>query len=465
MMSPHPRKPEALPVADIAGVLAGHAGLVFPPDRHALLEGASRELMAESGISSAGVLLQQLQTDASLLDKLLSRVTIPESYFFRDPVHFDYIAQTVLPALRKLRPAGAVVSAWSAGCAGGEEAYSLAMLFEQLGYSPGQVRILASDISRRALTRARQGLYSGWSLRGKRALELPASFILPEGRSYRVDARFREQVRFFYLNLFSSSYPSPQNGVQSLDLILCRNVLIYFDGDGVRQVAQRLYQTLAPGGYLITGPSDPLLAGFAPFSTLMTQGGLVYRRPSAGPTRQPSMPGPAFASNDPAPTLARAVNHAPRPVRAASRAVRAGVRPLPVPRAGAKAAPPVTEGAMTHERAAERLDDALPDLFSAALLAMQRGQDDTALGLLRKILYLDAHLALPHFTMGLLLERQGHYAQARRSYQSTVRLTETESDDARVPLSEGEPAGVLRQAALQHLQLLQNKPVRGRHDR
>jgi chemotaxis protein methyltransferase CheR len=196
--------------------------------------------------------------------------------FLRQPERFEFIRRHVLPEIQRRCGPDHVVRAWSAGCASGEEAYSLAILFKQEGLGDRST-ILATDISRLALQCASEAAYGVSSLRGMPEEVIRRYF---HRRGYRevLDERIRSQVTFRYSNLAARECMDDCGPVQGMDLILCRNVLIYFDRESVRQVARRLFDSLAEGGWLIAGASDPPLAEDAPFETVVTDRGVVYRR-------------------------------------------------------------------------------------------------------------------------------------------------------------------------------------------
>ncbi len=195
----------------------------------------------------------------------------------------DYIAHEVIPDIRARHEPDDVIRVWSAGCASGEEPYSLAMLFDELHLLP-RVSILGTDISRYALRRASDGLYREWSLRDEGAVRAK-TYLSGEGEHYRLTERIRVHVRFEYLNLALDLYPTVATGTRSLDLILCRNVLIYFGRETVKAAARRLHDSLAEGGWLMLAAGDPMIDDFAPFETIVSKHGIAYRRRMTAPVR------------------------------------------------------------------------------------------------------------------------------------------------------------------------------------
>lgn len=434
----------------LAGLVQARTGLVFPATRMNLIEAGARKLMQRSSIPSSPELLHRLQHEPALLDTLLAEITVGESYFFRDTEHFDFIRDVVLDRWRAqtTSPVDSTrFQVWSAGCAAGEEAYSLAMFFEDCGMGD-QTSILASDISRRALAKARRGHYSAWSVRGERARQLPATQLLHTGRHYEVAPRLRERVKFFYLNLAQETYPSATQGLCEQHLILCRNVLIYLDSHTIADIARRFHATLRPGGYLLTGPSDPLLAMHAPFIVHPYAGGLAYQKPVSGnhgSVQRPALPRLPVSRlhKEPGPASA----YTPKPVTT-------GTTNRLAPRADASpnvgSAPPATA-----------VDAALTaDLYQQALQLYADGNTKAAIDALRRLLYLDATLAMGYFMLGLIHEGQQDLLAAQRAFRNASSAASQLPVDAPLPLAHDETAGALLQSCELRLAALARKEAR-----
>src|SRR5579883_507446 len=274
-------------LARIAELLYAHAGLRFAPPRDGSLADAVSRAMERAGLRDLGDYALRLATGGASLDELCDEATVGETYFFREPEQFEFLRRHALPELLWRRGERHAMRLWSAGCASGEEAWSLAMLLEQEGLG-GRSHVLATDISRAALARALRGVYGRWSLRGEAAARarpwLRAAERERGGPTFAVDERLRRLVAFDYLNLASDAYPAIARGAFSLDVVLCRNVLIYFDRDIVARVVRRLYDSLADGGWLVLASTDPSPLPLAPFHGVMTAGGMFYRRAPGPPS-------------------------------------------------------------------------------------------------------------------------------------------------------------------------------------
>jgi chemotaxis protein methyltransferase CheR len=286
----------------IAAVLARRTGLSFTPPRQPGAEQGIRRAMHRAGVADLEAYGKWIETEEAALDDLIVELTVGETYFFREPDQFAFLRREVVPTYRARvteRMARWGLRAWSAGCASGEEAYSLAMLFDSEGLA-AHVSVLGTDISHAALARARKGVYRSWSLRGDGAPQARPYLARQEGGWTVVEA-VRRLVTFAHLNLALDVYPSLATGTWGMDLIFCRNVLIYFDADTVAAVARRLFASLAPGGWLFLASSDPPLNQIGPFEIVVAPEGVFYRRAALGHTAtQPRHP-PALFPHPPGP--------------------------------------------------------------------------------------------------------------------------------------------------------------------
>lgn len=253
----------------------GRAGLVFSPARRLSVENMIDRAMLRSGARDIELFAHWIKLDGALRDALIGDLTVGESYFFRDPSQFELIEHEIVPELLTRREPDRSLRVWSAGCASGEEPYSLAILFERLGLA-GRVRIVGSEISMPRLEAARRGRYNRWALRGVPA-NVIATYFERDGRYFDLIPRLRGAVDFRRHNLAADAYPDPESGLAEMDLILCRNVLIYFDPETVQTVATKLLASLAKDGWLILSAADPPLASLVPCTAVITPHGLAYR--------------------------------------------------------------------------------------------------------------------------------------------------------------------------------------------
>jgi chemotaxis protein methyltransferase CheR len=466
-------------VAAVLRLLGERTGLHFDPGRRATAAAGVRRALVRAGAASCADYLSLLQGDAQVFDDLVVDLTVGETYFFREPAHFDLVRREVLPDVRRRRSEGHVCRAWSSGCASGEEAYSLAILLAE-EWAGGPAYLLATDISRAALARAARARYGDWSLRGEGAARA-GPYLDHRGQHHVVHERLRRCVTFEYLNLALDVYPSFATGAWGMDLILCRNVLIYFDRETVGRVARRLFETLAPGGWLITASSDPPLASEAPYTSVLTPAGVVYRRPEAPvwtprppprgpespprseekPRRPEPQPAPAPVPALPADVLAEARQAFAAGAYGRAAELTAGLLADPAAailqvRALANLDPARAEASCAEAAARHALSTELHYLHGVLLLEL--GRDQEAERALRRALYLDRSLAVAHLTLGALAARHGDREAARRAYRNARDLCTARPADEAVPLAEGEPAGRLAAAAAAALAVLDTAP-------
>ncbi|HWJ94121.1 MAG TPA: protein-glutamate O-methyltransferase CheR, partial [Telluria sp.] len=253
------------------------------------------------------------------VDELAELVVVPESWMFRDPVAFACATTHVRERLA--RQPGHAPRILSAPCAGGEEPYSMAMALADAGVAPGACRIDAIDLSAVSIARARSGHYTRNAFRGGR-MEFRDRYFTPDGDNYQLCDDIRAAVRFEQANLFAL------DGVcaAGYDVIFCRNLLIYFDDDGIRRAAAVLSQLLAEDGILLAGPAEvPALCAHG-FTPVGVSGAFALRKGGAAPA--PARPRPrAVAPRRVMPLPPAPLPAAPIQVRAQPPAVAA---PAPV---------------------------------------------------------------------------------------------------------------------------------------
>lgn len=214
--------------------------------------------MEKRGITSLKQYMEMMEADRSgrMRAALLNRLTTNYTYFMREPKHFEFLEQTILP---QLRPETAKVPfrVWSAGCSSGEECYTLAMLLQNYADGGGWIpsfEILGTDVSESVIGKAKEGRYPlseldaippFWQRKYCRKEKEKGDFIIVP--------QLREKVRFQMMNLLR-----PNAGIARFDLILCRNVMIYFDDASRKKLIENLYRALKPGGYLFVGHTELL---------------------------------------------------------------------------------------------------------------------------------------------------------------------------------------------------------------
>ncbi len=249
---------------------------------------------------SAGAYLAALLTELEASDELASlarELTVGETYFFRHIEQFNAFREVALPERLSARAVSRSLRILSAGCASGEEAYSLSILLRERGLEPGyEATILAMDLNPDSLAKASAGLYSAWSLR-ETPSELKNRWFQQEGRDFRLVRSLRDSVRFEQHNLIldSALLLSPN----SLDVVFCRNVLMYFTPEQAAGIVERFARALAPGGFLFLGHAETLRGLSHDFHLRHTHNTFYYqRRDAAEPPAEVDLL-PSFAAPNP----------------------------------------------------------------------------------------------------------------------------------------------------------------------
>lgn len=326
--------------------------------------------LLEEGATGAGVAvesyLRMVEAEPDVFGDLLDRVTVQHSDFFRDPAQFAALSQLVRGA------SGAPVTVWSAGCGNGQEPYSLAMLLDESGLRDW--RILATDVSLRALARTVTGRYSDGEIRDL-SPERRERYLVKVAGGFEITTALRSRVLVANHNL-AQFEPPP---ILKCSFVFCRNVLMYFGREETEATISRLARLMTPAGYLFLGPSD-----------------------------SPSQPHPLF-----------------EPVRIAGTVVQRLRQP------GSTAAPVVPRA-----RVARPSPD-LPGLMAEGRTSVAGGDLRAAINAFRQATYLDPDLTVAYFQLGAALELAGERREARRAFAAAGLSLMRSDTDGESPALEG----------------------------
>ena len=470
-------------------LIASRLGLDFPARRRPDLERGLIQAVgspAERRIEQYLRRLADLPGDSPELMHLAQHLTVGETYFFRDRSCFAALEDRILPALIASRRKERVlqVRIWSAGCASGEEPYSVAMLLDRLlpDRADWALTILATDVNPEALEVARRARYREWSFREAPEWAVDRYFHREAGGGFDLDPDIRGMVTFQPLNLAAGGYPSALTNTAAMDLILCRNVLMYFTDAARRGAAARLQQALAAHGWLAVSPVEATPDVFRMLVPSAAESAGLFRRSDGVPLHDPlwgeNTPIGAFSFRSllappKGPTLAEPVPASGVPISATSVSLpRAAAPPL-----GALEDRPDSEagsldaGTVGLEEAvrladqedleqARRLCEAAraenpldPDVhLLLAMIAQEQGDLSVATDALRRVIYLEQDSARAHFLLGSLQIRQGNARPGRRSMQTVVSLLGALPSEEPLAGSDGVTTGRLREAARAHLE-------------
>lgn len=473
---------EAL-LSQLSERVGAQMGLHFPKERWRDLETGIQAAARESGAADVAAYARDLlaaRLTQRQIDELAHALTVGETYFFRDPRSLKVLNDIVLPELiRSRRGTTRRLRIWSAGCCTGEEAYSIAIMLERLlpDFDDWQVTLLATDINARFLKKAVAGVYGEWSFRGAPDWLKQGYFKQVAPRHFAILPRIKERVTFAYLNLGEDVYPSLDTNTNAMDLILCRNVLIYFSPERAAAVARNFHHALVTNGWLLVSAVETFATFRNYFVAKTFEGAILYHKADTAAAE----PEPAAAPFLP---LIQDEIHRPvpqpvaMPIRQESSAKEKAVNSYDMALAlfergrymeaaasleqSAGAAAPNVAGATLLARiyanlgelaqarawaeraiAADRTD-ASSHYLRAMILEEQNLIADAFVSL-QRTLYLAPGFVLAHFALGNLTLRQGKRAESARHFNNALDFLKHYGDDAVLPHSDGMAAGRLRE--------------------
>jgi chemotaxis protein methyltransferase CheR len=437
-------------MAQLSQLIASRMGLHFPQERWGDLANRLVSVARQHGLKDAEAYVRRLLSSPfprREIEVLASYLTVGETYFFREENSFGVLEGQVFPELIRLhRGNGLSLRIWSAGCCTGEEPYSIAMLLDRMipDLTDWNITILATDINPRYLEIASVGAYGEWSFRSVPWWIRERYFSRLPGGRMQIARGIRRMVTFSYLNLAEDVYPSLVNNTNAMDLVLCRNVLMYFTPENAERVVENLHGSLVENGWLLVAPSETSQTLFRRFATISFPGAILYRRPAGPILRPPSEEiGPVDRSKHLFPEEEMPPGAEDRREEPASPPdAQETVAPIVMARTLAN------RGELLHALSwcdqavlADPLSSA--HRFLRAMVAQELGRLDEATKFLEQALYLDQEFVMAHFALGNVAKRLGRRAVSRRHFRWALSLMEGLEPDVAVPESAGLTAGRL----------------------
>ncbi|PKP53279.1 MAG: hypothetical protein CVT92_05220 [Bacteroidetes bacterium HGW-Bacteroidetes-1] len=259
-------------------------GLEFGAKQYESLEryllNAANELKKSTSLDAIDEWLCQTEISEEEMKVLANCLTIGETYFFREKVALDLFTKKIIPELIEQRKGtNQFIRIWSAGCSSGEEPYTLAILLKEMipDIQNWNISILATDINSDALKKAKSGIYTAWSFR-ETPVDIKKKYFSENGRNFMISPEIKKMVHFSQLNLSNDIYPSLSNHTQGIDVIFCRNVLMYFMPEAAKQVSKRFHMSLNTNGWLITSQVELIDDYFSLFDRMLFGQGIFYRK-------------------------------------------------------------------------------------------------------------------------------------------------------------------------------------------
>ncbi|MCL4552673.1 MAG: chemotaxis protein CheR [Candidatus Marsarchaeota archaeon] len=492
-------------LSQFAEFVDARTGLHFPKESWAELERRTAPAAHELGFKDTESFIQHLLASSSANDfirTLANHLTIGETYFFRDKKSFEALAEHVVPELVRLRRGKEQrLRIWSAGCSSGEEPYSVAMLLDSHipDIANWDITILATDINSDFLQKASVGVYTEWSFRVILPTIRAKYFKRIEGGRFEIIDRIKSMVTFSHMNLMDGSHPLSPVNISSVDVICCRNVLMYFTEHGIKKVMQRFHRSLVDGGWLIVGAAE---ASHIP-NPLFAPAGLpdvTFYRKDTRPTDK-IRPARALGSISDPQTDADSGQRSDLEICASPQTTTLDNQPVNDAKTGStesqtqeslrtsfeEASTPCTTGCaqpgirvtgllalqqpgvdeqpdenafalLTRANANQgRLSEALEwcdksiaagklnpaSHYLRAMILLEQGMIAEAVTSLKRVLYLDHTFVLAHFALGNLSREQGVIEDARRHFQNALELALAYRQEDLLPESEGMSAGTL----------------------
>ncbi|MEO7320412.1 MAG: CheR family methyltransferase [Nitrosospira sp.] len=480
---PHPL------LSRLSEALTTQMGLYFPKKRWSDLERGIAAATPALGAENPEACIRQLLS-ATLtrrqIEILASHLTIGETYFFREKKSLDVLEERIFPELlRACAETNRPLRIWSAGCCSGEEPYSIAMLLDRLIPHAGEwnTTILATDINPMFLQKASEGVYSEWSFRETPAWVRERYFKRTKNGQFEIVPHIRKRVTFSYLNLAEHAYPSLVNDTHAMDVIFCRNVLMYFSPEGVKKIGRSFHRSLAHDGWLIVSPVEISNGLFPQFKATAFPGAVLYQKTERTESTEnpqtwinmaeyPAMPGtqpdaicvPALVLAPPSglqePKIVVPLKGMP------GEALPEIPMNTPVPSAKGQLAESgpahqaeldaLCQTARSHadlgrlSQAIEWCDKAITanklnprSHYLLATIRQEQGQNETAMQSLIRTLYLDPDFVLAHFSLGNLCLSQNRLREAERHFDNALSLLYSYPNDELLPESDGLTAGRL----------------------
>jgi chemotaxis protein methyltransferase CheR len=458
-------------LSQLSEFVGTQTGLNFPQERWGDLERGIVSAAPDFNFSDRESCVRWLLSaplTRHMNEVLASHLSVGETYFFREKRSLEILGEQILvQLLQSRRQNERRLRIWSAGCSTGEEAYTIAILLDRLlpDLKEWNITILATDFNPKFLRKAAQGVYGEWSFRDAPVWLRERYFNKSADGRFEIHPRVRKMVTFSYLNFADDVYPSLLNNTGAMDVILCRNVLMYFTAQRAKQVVGNFHRALVDGGWLIVSPTEASNALLSSFTPVEFPGAVLHRKMVNAGSQQIARGYPVLlrygeaettppvlfaASPEPAAELPILLHPAP------SNESLPGAQADQMPASQADACEVAfrmardcaNQGRLGEAQewcekaiAADKMNPAHHYLLATIL--QEQGRHDIAMQSLMRALYLDPDFVLAHFALGNLHQSQGRYLQTQRYFGNVLLLLRNHSPDETLPEADGLTAGRL----------------------
>ncbi len=463
-------------MSETSELIAAQLGLSFPKERWNDLERGLSSAAKELGLKDAEAAAQSFLTnhiDKNQIEILASHLTIGETYFLREKQSFRLLETNVLPEIiQKHKDTDKRLRIWSAGCCTGEEPYSIAILLHDLikDLNDWNITVLATDINQRFLRKAINGVYSEWSFRDTPEWIKEKYFNKTINKQYELIPPVKNLVKFSYLNLADDNYPSLLTNTNAMDIIFCRNVLIYFKQEAVQKTAGKFYNCLLDGGWLLVSQSETSSVLYSNFCAVNFPDTIFYKKDKNKGQPALYLPGQADVYHSPLELMDIPVEtqNAQPEEKMLSNEFEENLFP-------AEDDKKEEVGTAVHGRdiylariyanegrlsealelcekaiAVNKLDPAYH--FLLAVILLECGQNEDAILSLKKVIYLDHNNLLAHFTLGNLLWQSGRTKESQKHFRNALAATSAYQPETILPEADEMTAGRIKEIIQSMLQ-------------
>jgi chemotaxis protein methyltransferase CheR len=474
-------------------VISSRMGLHFPVERWPMLRKNLVSAAGEFGFENMDSFINWLLS-ASLspeqMEILAAHLTISETYFWREPQVFVALTDFIIPELiRSKQNHEKSIRIWSAGCSTGEEPYSIAIALLKIipKIEEWNITILATDINPRALSKAMNGTYNGWSFRNSQAWLKNNYFIHKENKQYEIIPDIKKMVTFTCMSLAEMSGIC---NTDAMDIIFCRNVLMYFTPDWISKIANSFYQDLTADGWFIVSSCELSSQVFPQFTAVNFPGAVLYRKGKKGATHKlpeyipieekfQSIKLSAVETQPVKLNVAEALSVSTSPSLPFTHSSiqqhqhyhqpQSDTRPQSLQPSEESSATKIfsirlladqghLEDALSICNAAITSDKLVPRLyFLRASILQELGKSTEAIASLKQAIYIDPDYIMGHFMLGNLFVRQGNPKNAHRFFDNVLGLLHKYENNDILPESEGLSAEYLRKIILVNLDTIHTK--------
>ena len=468
---------------EIRMMVSGVLGWDFPPNRrNDLVRGivaTARDFSVKETPEAIATWLSEISWNTGELDVLTSYLTVGETYFFREKSGLDIFQKQIIPGIINSRQGkDQYIRIWCAGCCTGEEPYTLAILLR--GMIPDiqnwKITILATDINRHFLKKAQAGSYTQWSFRETSHI-IKNQYFSHTGKNWEINPEIKKMVTFAYLNLADDLYPSTLTNTHNMDVVFCRNVLMYFTSQQIKQTARRFYKSIVDKGWLITSAVELNDDHFSDFASIRYEQGIFYQKvpKKSQPVILPVSKRATSIVSKPRKPVLQQSKHLTAEIAIRKEEVSSSRHEIQIlfdkgryqhciemclvllvenPRETKALTILVksyanmgnlTEARKWGEKLLHQDGTEADSYYLVATIQMEENDPELAESTLKRALYLDPHHLLSHFLLGSIMSRQGKKRTAVKHFQNVNELLEKYQENEVVPGSDGLTAGRIRE--------------------